>query len=77
MANMRQDENYVYIDLWGETFQYDKVEYALYRISEELEAKIASDAQQLTNNRVNGKVLDVKESGPIGEGHETSYQVLP
>ena len=77
MSNMWRDENYVYIDLWGETFQYDKVEYALYRLSEELEAKIASDAQQLTNNRVNGKVLDVKESGPIGEGHETSYQVLP
>lgn len=71
------DENYVYIDLWGQTFQYDKVEYALYRLSEELETKIASDAKQLTNNRVNGKVLDVKESGPIGEGHETSYQVLP
>lgn len=77
VTGMRQDENYVYIELWGETFQYNKIEYALYRLSEELEAKIISDAQRLTQNRINGKVLDVKENGPIGEGHETTYQVLP
>ncbi len=54
MANMRKDDNNVYIDLWGETLEFNKIEYALYQLNNAFELRISKDTDAILNYRLNG-----------------------
>lgn len=54
MANIRKDEKSVYIDLWGETLEYDRIQYALYQLNSAFELRISEDTDTILNYRLNG-----------------------
>ena len=73
MANMRKDDNNVYIDLWGETLEFNKTEYALYQLSTAFEVRVANDIKTIVDKRVHGKAIENFKQ----VGNEVSFQFLP
>ena len=68
----------VVFELYGKTFEFDKISFALWKLSESFELKIKEDAEKLHENQKNGQVLKVTNDGYNAEGKEqTSYHVLP
>ena len=73
MANMRKDDNNVYIDLWGETLEFNKTEYALYQLSTAFEVRVANDIKTIVDKRIHGKAIENFKQ----VGNEVSFQFLP
>ena len=70
---MRKDDNNVYIDLWGETLEFNKTEYALYQLSTAFEVRVANDIKTIVDKRVHGKAIENFKQ----VGNEVSFQFLP
>lgn len=77
MADIRQENDRIYIDLWGKTLSFNKNEYALYNLSQAFELKISQDVQCLRENRIHGQMLKVTNEGWTEKGEKTSYAVIP
>ena len=73
ITNMRKDSSNVYIDLWGETLEFNKIEYSLYQLSTAFEVRVANDIKTIVDKRVHGKAIDNFKQ----VGNEVSFQFLP
>ena len=54
MANIHQDNDNVYIDLWDKTLTFNSIEYALYQLNSAFELRISKDTDAILNYRLNG-----------------------
>lgn len=54
MANIHQDNDNVYIDLWDKTLTFNSIEYALYQLNSAFELRISKDIDAILNYRING-----------------------
>ena len=73
MANMRKDNSNVYIDLWGETLEFNKIEYALYQLSTAFEVRVANDIKTIVDKphlqRYNKQVCEINRCRFISTQH--------